>query len=143
MQLITLLNTHTHTLTSHFAWRCVCEEMPEKRFIIYVLWEFDHCVYVLFFGACMQFFLWGGVGLAYMLAWHTKQMKVWIWFCCCMPLFFFFVFVLLAFYSKLFNLFLSLFDLAAPLGLFLGPPFEWMNLIMCWMGLSYEDYFGS
>lgn len=38
--------------------------------------------------------------------------------------FFFIVFVLLAFYSKLFNLFLSLFDLAAPLGLFLGPPFE-------------------
>lgn len=135
MQLITLLNTHTHThtLTTHFAWRCVCEEMPEKRFIIYVLWEFDHCVF--FLGHACSFSC-GGV-----LGWHICLLDTRNkWKCG-----FGFFFVLLAFYSKLFNLFLSLFDLAAPLGLFFWilPLDEWMNLIMCWMGLSYEDYFRS
>lgn len=100
--------------------------MPEKG-LLYMYYGSLITVYMCCFLGHACSFSCGGVGLAYMLAWHTKQMKVWIWFCCCMP-FFFIVFVLLAFYSKLFNLFLSLFLILQHLwAFFLVLPFEWMN----------------
>lgn len=129
MQLITLLNTHTHTHTNKSLClkMCMWRNAGKKVYYICIMGVWSLCICVVFWGM-HAVFLGGGVGLAYMLAWHTKQMKVWIWFCCCMPLFFFFVFVLLAFYSKLFNLFLSLFLILQHLwAFFLVLPFEWMN----------------
>lgn len=144
MQLITLLNTHTHTNNSLCLKMCMWRNAGKKVYYICIMGVWSLCICVVFWGM-HAVFLGGGVGLAYMLAWHTKQMKVWIWFCCCMPFFFLLsLFCLLSTQSSLICFSLSFWSCSTFGPFFWSFPLnEWINLIVCWMGLSYEDYFGS
>lgn len=127
MQLITLLNTHTHTNNSLCLKMCMWRNAGKKVYYIYIMGVWSLCICVVFWGMHAVFLVGGcWVGIYACLTHETNESVDLVLLL--HAFFFFIVFVLLAFYSKLFNLFLSLFLILQHLwAFFLVLPFEWMN----------------